>query len=122
VTQVSEEWLARLRIIWIIEELNDSTTRAAAAAAAGQDWTYTDDEGKKWGISAGQLHLGDVTLPLPMFTSRWGTDAYRRAQEDAEILRGALQSATWETLEERARAIRERRDRERADSAAAGGN
>jgi len=113
VTQVGDEWLARLRIIWIIEELNDSTTRAAAAAAAGQDWTFTDGEGKKWGISQGQLHLGDVTLPLPMFSARWGTDEYRRANEDAEILRGALQSATWETLQERAKAIEERRARER---------
>jgi hypothetical protein len=125
VTQVSDEWLARLRIIWLIEELNDSTTRAAMAAAAGQDWTFTDDDGKRWGISEGQLHLGDVTLPLPMFSAGWGTAAYQRATEDAEIIRGALQSATWETLQERARAIQERRDRERdqarADTVEVGG-
>jgi hypothetical protein len=126
VTRVSDEWLARLRVIWILEELNDSTTRVAMAAAAGQDWTFTDGEGRRWGISEGQLHLGDVTLPLPMFSARWGTDEYRRATEDAEILRGALQSATWETLQERARAMQERRDRERAqaqtDSLETGGN
>lgn len=113
--EVDKEWLARLRVIWALEQLNDSANAAAMAAAAGRDWTYTDGEGKKWGISPGKLHLGDVTLPLPSFSAPWNSEAARQAREDAEILRAALESATLETLEERARAIRERMDRERAN-------
>lgn len=44
---------------------NDSMVAEAAAAARALDWTTTDAEGNKWGISPGKIHLGSVTLPLP---------------------------------------------------------
>jgi hypothetical protein len=116
ITAVDGEWLARLRILWALERLNDSTSAAAMAAAAGREWTYTDEDGKKWGISPGKIHLGDITLPLPSFSAPYGSASARRAREDAEILRGAIEQATQETLEERARAIQERMDRERAEA------
>lgn len=114
VTEVDGKWLAQLRIIWTLEELADSANAAAAAAAAARDWTYTDAEGKKWGISEGKIHLGDLTIPFPFsFGARPGTEAWQRAQEDAEILRGAIEAATRETLKERNKAIEERMRRER---------
>lgn len=108
-----EEFLLSDRIYaWL-----DSMNAAAARAEAAKDWTFTDDEGKKWGVSEGKLHLGDLTLPLPFSFGQvpWNVeDEGRRAFEIADIQRGALTSAIRETIEERAAAIRERRDRERA--------
>lgn len=116
IVAVNKEWVAQLQIVWALEELNDSAAAAVAAAAAGRTWTYTDDEGKTWGISPGKIHLGDVTLPLPFsFSAPPGSEAARQSWEDAEILRAAIEAVARETLEERARAIRERKDRERAN-------
>lgn len=113
---VNREWLAELRLIWALEQLNDSATARAAAAAAAQDWTYTDGDGKKWGISPGKIHLGDITIPMPFsFSAPYDSDAAQQARDDAEILRAAIEAATRETLAERARAIRERKDRDRAN-------
>ena len=64
----------RLRFLARLEVLNDSAAAAAEAAAEATDWTYTDEEGRRWGISPGKLHLGDLTLPLPSF----GTSSAQR--------------------------------------------
>jgi len=113
-SDLSDQELARLLLAWTIEEMGDSALAAEARARAGTDWTYTDDDGKKWGISQGRLHLGDLTIPLPFFFSPPpGSDAARRAWEDAEIARGAAAAAARENMQDRVRAIRERRDRER---------
>jgi hypothetical protein len=100
-----------------VTELNDSLDAAIEAERALTDWTYTDDEGKRWGVSPGQLHLGDLTLPLPFaFGTPVGKrdEANRRIWEWEEIQRGAASAAARESWKERAQAIRERRDRERA--------
>jgi hypothetical protein len=116
-TVLSDQELARLLLIWTIEEMGDSALAAEARARAGTDWTYTDDEGKRWGISQGRLHLGDLTIPLPFFFSAPpGSDAARRAWEDAEIARGAAAAVARSNMQDRIRAIRERRDREREEA------
>ena len=68
-------------------------------------------------MSPGKLHLGDLTLPLPFaFGTPVGKrdEANRRVWEWEEIQRGAAAAAARESWKERAQAIRERRDRERA--------
>ena len=35
--------------------------------ASFTDWTYTDEEGRRWGVSPEGLHLGDVTIPIPLY-------------------------------------------------------
>lgn len=111
-----EELDARIR--WAIEEFADAEEAERRARAEALDWTYTDDEGNKWGVSPGTLHLGSLKLPLPqsLFGRTPGADPYademdaRLGEIDAQAARGRV----WETWERRAAAIRERKDRERA--------
>jgi len=90
----------------------DSVAAAAAADAAWTDWTFTDGDGDRWGISPGQLHLGDVTIPLPTFAAPPGQRDYLWQWD--EIARQGAQVAVQESVRERLEAIRARRDRERA--------
>ena len=111
---VSRERLAELRMIWAIEDLNDSATAMAAVAMAGRDWTYTDENGGKWGVSPGKLHLGGITIPLPFsFSAPYNSARAQRARDNAEIAAAAGAAAIQKSLDERAREIRERHDRER---------
>ena len=100
--------------------LRDSIQTASARAADALDWTWTDSDGKRWGVSPGKVHLGDITLPLPssfgMGTSPWNREAeLERARRDGEIARQAMEGAILETWEERFRAMRERADRIRRE-------
>lgn len=101
-----------------IQAWNDSVAAAAAAAAGATDWTHTDAQGNRWGISPGKLHLGKITLPLPIyFGPANGIERDRLAREAYElgdIERGAATGAVRESMKERAKAIRERMDAERA--------
>lgn len=99
-----------------LEEWTDSVAGVVAAELALTDWTTTDDQGRRWGISPGKLHLGDLTLPLPFYFSGngWQRDqASRRAWVDQDILSGANVQALRSSWRERAEAIRRRRDRDR---------
>ncbi len=95
----------------------DSAQAAQAAEDALTDWTFTDSDGGRWGISPGQIHLGDVTLPLPV---NFGTPVGKREEtaelvwQWEEIMRQAARAEVEYTWRERAEAIRARRDAERA--------
>lgn len=93
----------------------DSVAAAAAADAAWTDWTFVDGDGRRWGISEGQLHLGGLTLPLPVFGAAPGAAREREWQWD-EIARQGASVALQQTVRERMEAIRARRDRERAEA------
>lgn len=114
-TALTDEQVMRLRLIAELEAMGDSAAAAAERARAALDWTYTDEEGRKWGVSPGKLHLGDITLPLPGFSSSpWAREANQdRYWEWNDIDRGAARALAEQTLKERARAIRERKERER---------
>jgi len=99
-----------------ILQFQDSVEAAIAAGEAATDWTYTDSEGKRWGVSPGEIHLGDVTIPLPF---NFGT-APGKLEEQRELLavwkemqRQAARAVIQDSWKERAQAIRRRRDRER---------
>jgi len=99
-----------------IADWQDSLAIAAAAERALTDWTKTDAQGRKWGVSEGKLHLGDITLPLPFnFGVPVGRrdEILRRQWEWDEIQRGAATGLMRDSWKERAKAIRERRDKER---------
>ena len=112
-TELTLQQREELALSGRLAEWYDSVSAAAAAEAAWTDWTFTDGSGKRWGISDGQLHLGDLTLPLPAFAAAPGA-ARERAWQWDEISRQGAQMAIQQTVRERMEAIRARRDRERA--------
>jgi hypothetical protein len=117
--ELTVEQRLQLELAWRIAAWQDSLSMAAAAEGALTDWTRTDSQGRKWGISEGKLHLGDVTLPLPFsFGMAVGRrDEFRRnAWIWDEIERGKATGERRDSWKERAQAIRERRDRERAQT------
>jgi hypothetical protein len=122
---LSEEEILRLRFVAQLEAANDSAALAAERASAGTDWTYTDEDGKTWGVSPGKIHLGDITLPMPF---NFGASPMQRERaEDRlwawdEIERGAASGAVNNSWKERDRAIRERMNAERKpDTTRSGG-
>ena len=117
--ELTEAERIQLELAGRLEEWNDSVIAAMAAESALTDWTVTDDQGNRWGFSPGQIHLGSLTLPLPFAfgTSTWQRErAERRAWEDADILNNLSSQAARASWEERARAIRERKDRQRREA------
>ncbi len=106
----------QLQLAGRLEEWTDSVAMAVAAEYALTDWTTTDDQGRRWGVSPGQLHLGGITLPLPFYfggNSLQRDQATRRAWEDQTILNGANTQDIRGSWSDRAEAIRRRRDRDR---------
>jgi hypothetical protein len=126
-TALSQEQRIENLLYGRLQAMNDSSRVAAERARRATDWTYTDGDGQRWGVSPGKLHLGPITLPMPGFGLPPGaSDDLRRAyDQDAEIRRAAGQSGVDETLEERNEAIRIRiealRKRARADTSKTSG-
>lgn len=115
-TDLTDEERAELLLRGMIRSWNDSVAVAAALSGRATDWTYTDEDGRRWGLSPGRLHLGDFSIPLPFsFEIPPGRrEAMARRQwEIDDLMRGAVSAEVRETWAERAREIRERMDRER---------
>lgn len=98
-----------------IEMLSDSALAETDRALRARDWTVEDGRGGRWGVSPGKLHLGSLTLPLPIWfpedpNDRLANDMWYEIQAQADRAR------FLESFEDRVRAIRERRDREREQS------
>lgn len=114
--ELTEAQRMELQLAGKIEEWADSVALALAAEYALTDWTRTDAQGRRWGVSPGQLHLGDITIPLPFYFrgNAWQREqAMRTAWEDQDIRNGANAQALRSSWTERAEAIRRRRDRDR---------
>ncbi len=106
------------RLSAAVEMLNDSALAATDRALRSHDWTVEDKNGGKWGISPGQLHLGKMTLPLPIFIlsdDEFDPKASRWIELENQVDRAAV----LESFKDRVKAIRERRDKERAERKAA---
>lgn len=98
---------------------NDSVALAAAEAARAVDWTRTDEDGGRWGISPQGIHLGDITIPVPInFSPGPGKrdEVAGRVRDWGEIQAQGARVEGQETFEERVKAIRERKERERRAS------
>jgi hypothetical protein len=102
------------RIAAATEMLSDSALAEAERALRARDWTVEDARGGRWGISPGQLHLGNITLPLPLF---FPVDMQAEAQQALwfELENQLDRAMILESFDTRVRAIRERRERERAE-------
>lgn len=116
-TELTLEQREELLVAGRLEAWYDSVLAAEASEAALTDWTYTGADGKRWGISPGKIHLGDLTLPLPFeFGTAVGLrdEANRRTWQWEEITRQGQRAETQQSWRARAEAIRERLDRQRA--------
>jgi hypothetical protein len=115
---VNEAERMRARLYSRLEEINDSIAGIDEAHRKANDWTIKDKNGGKWGIDPKGIHLGKLTLPAPLLNPP--------ADQRAEVER---QQANWReinTQEDRARlhsafndrvkAIRERKEKERSDA------
>ena len=108
-----------------LQEWYDSVRVAEEAERALTDWTFTTDDGKRWGVADGRLYLGDFSIPAPFefgVTPGHREEAADRMYQFEEIERQARQFEIRNSWRDRAEAIRARRDRERAsgDSARVG--
>lgn len=116
ITRPSREQIMRILLAAELESLADSLALAEELARRVTDWTYTDDEGGRWGVSPGKLHLGDITLPLPF---GFGSSPMVREQNANriwawdDIQRGAAAKGVRDVWKDRAEAIRKRREAER---------
>ncbi|HSH45951.1 MAG TPA: hypothetical protein VK966_08850, partial [Longimicrobiales bacterium] len=104
------------RIAEAVGMLSDSALAETERAMAATDWTVEDDDGGRWGISPGKLHLGKLTLPLPIaFPPAMTPEDIASEREWYDIQAQAQRAELLESFEERVKAIRERRERERAE-------
>jgi len=108
------EEIATARVYARINELNDSILAEIEAGRRATDWTWTDENGRRWGVSPGKLHLGGIEIPLPL-TFAPSAEQRERIREWEEIQAQAEQGAIDETFDDRVEAIREQRDAERAE-------
>lgn len=124
VGQLSDQERAELLLEGILTTWNDSVAVAAALSDRQTDWTYVDEDGGRWGLSPGRLHLGDFSIPLPFQfeVPRFHQQAFEQRQWEIEdILRGASTAEIRQIWSNRAREIRERMDEERNRNRTGGG-
>lgn len=110
-----EEKAAELerRLHAMLEQYDDSMAAELMRQAESMDWTVGED-GNKWGVSPGQIHLGPITLPLPLYLGP-GRESEQMLGDYEAIRRQAGQAEIDETVEERIKAIeRERKAKEEA--------
>ena len=105
-----------LRLLAAIEAMNDSALAAAERERAALDWTHTDEDGGKWGVTPGRLHLGDITIPLPFgfgpppdYNGQRAEAAFRFSDID----RAAGSLAARQSWKERAEVMKQRREERR---------
>lgn len=123
-TELTDLERAEILLRGQLESWNDSVAVAIAMRERAVDWTYTDDDGRRWGLSEGRLHLGDYSIPLPfVFQPPPGRrqEMNRRQWEIDELIRGASGAVIRETWAERAREIRRRMEEERGNRREDGG-
>ncbi|HUG41534.1 MAG TPA: hypothetical protein VMM12_13685 [Longimicrobiales bacterium] len=99
------------RLAAALELLSDSALAETERRVRATDWTVTDADGGRWGISPGVLHLGKLKLPLPVYVEEWNPERGEWYDLEAQVDRTRF----VESFEDRVRAIRERRERERRE-------
>ena len=114
--QLSREEVYELMFAARIQALRDSLSGETERRRRGQDWTFTDRNGRRWGVDNGTLVVGNTRIPLPQPPppSREREEEIRtERQQREEIDRQAEDIERERYLRERGRVIREREDERR---------
>ena len=113
---LSPHEILELEVKIALEAMNDSAVAAAERARAALDWTRTDEDGNKWGVSPGRIHLGKITVPLPFGFGPppdYNGERAEMAFRVADIDRAAGSIAARRSWKERAEIMRRRREERR---------
>jgi hypothetical protein len=109
-----------------IRAINDSVAGEAERIRRANDWTFTDRNGKRWGLDQNGVVANGRHIPTPR--PGFGRpqrdreeEARRERAQRAEIDRQAETIERERHLRERGEAIRQREDRERAEREKQGG-
>jgi len=102
------------RLHAMLEAYDDSIAAELARQAEAMDWTV-GEEGNKWGVSPGKIHLGPVTLPLPLYIGP-GRESEQMLRDYGEIQRQAGEGALRDAQKDRIKAIREREQKAREEA------
>lgn len=109
----------RARIASSLSVYNDSVAAEAEARRKALDWTIKTKDGKQWGIGPdGKIHLGDITIPVPVaFSTPPGKrdEVNARNRDFAEIERQANSEIGRQSFNQRVKAIRARKEKEREE-------
>jgi hypothetical protein len=119
IRDLSNERRQQLAFILTLREMNQAAALERERLEAWTDWTYTDDQGRRWGVSPGRLHLGDLTLPLPVYfgsSPQQQAEYQRRALDLADLQRAASSAEAADIRDYLARQGLELRRRQRADT------
>jgi hypothetical protein len=115
----------RARVAGRLSAFNDSMRLAAAAAEKAVDWTVKDKNGGRWGVSPKGIHLGGITLPLPIqFSAPPGRrdDVNAAVRNWSEIQAQRANAEVDESIQDRIKAIRARKEAERREKAKVAGS
>lgn len=102
------------RLYALLEAYDDSIAAELARQVEAMDWSV-GEEGNKWGVSPGKIHLGPITLPLPLYIGP-GRESEDMLREYGEIQRQAGEGALRDAQKDRIKAIREREQKAREEA------
>lgn len=108
----------RARIAGTLQAWNDSVAAETEARRKALDWTIKTKDGKRWGINPdGTIQLGDIKLPQMAFKAPPGRrdEIAARNRDFAEIERQANSEIGRQSFNQRVKAIRARKDKEREE-------
>lgn len=108
--------ILELEIKIALEAMHDSAVAESERTRAALDWTRTDEDGNKWGVSPGRIHLGKITVPLPFGFGPppdYSGDRAEMAFRIADIDRAAGSVAARRSWKERVEIMRRRREERR---------
>jgi hypothetical protein len=113
---LDKDEIVRMRVYARLQAMNDSMAAAGEAAAKALDWTVKDRNGGKWGVSPSGVHLGSITIPIPVqFAPPPGRreEYATRMRQWSEAQDQAARAQVRGSFDDRVKAIRERKDAER---------
>ncbi|MDX1566936.1 MAG: hypothetical protein R3223_03985 [Longimicrobiales bacterium] len=120
-TELTPDERALIGIYIRLQAMSDSVVAAEERERQAREWVFTDDEGRRWGISPGTIYFGEDSIQVPLL-DRFQLSGPPTVEEAArqwelnDIRRAADVARVRDAWDERRDAIRERVDAEREEA------